>query len=742
MNYFKRHDVASYCRSSVLLFLVSTGIFTQVVYAAERPKICLALSGGGARGAAHIGILKLLEEFRIPVDCIAGTSMGSIVGGLYASGKSASEIEKSLGEMDWEYIFNDDPARQDLPLRRKQDERLYLIDAKPGVTDKGEFKFPTGAIQGQKFALVLRELTFPVSTITDFDKLPIPFRAVATDIGNGSEVVLDKGDLATAMRASMAVPGAFAAVQQDNHLLVDGGLTNNLPIDVVRRMGADIVIAVDISSPYMPADQVTDMFAITAQMTSIMTRTNADRQIASLHHQDILIEPVLGDIGSGDFERTGEAVKIGYQSAVRKTDKLKALSLSETEYKNLIASRANPDFNEPIIDFIRIQSNTNSDDNIIASRLRQQVGKPLDRAILEQDIGAVYGLGFFQVVSYDVIEENGRNGLEVNARAKSWGPNYMQFGLELSNSLQKDDSYNVALSYQRTDINSLGGEIRGGVQFGEEPKIGLEWYQPFDMRSLYFWQAAASYGSYNVGVYDSDGNNVAVYQVNEGALDGSFGREFPRYGDLRAGYRYRIGDGELNTGTPGWDSFNYKTAQVYTRVSVDRLDNLNFPTSGWISVIEYAKSDPSWGSDSKFDQVTARAGTFTTVHGGHVLGLSGVAMTTIEGTAPIQDLYRFGGFLNLSGYTEDSLSGQQAGAISGIYYHHFKVIPLLSWYLGTTVEYGGVWENRNDFGSSPELAGSLFLGANTPLGPVYLGYGYGESDNKTVFFYLGRPLFY
>jgi NTE family protein len=738
ISYIQRH-ILKYSGQAILLYVFFIYALPQVVYAAERPKVCLALSGGGARGAAHIGILKRLEELRIPVDCIAGTSMGSIVGGLYASGKTADEIEKILSKMDWEYIFNDDPARQDLPLRRKQEERLYLIDARPGVNDKGELKFPTGAIQGQKFALVLRELTLPVSTITDFDKLPIPFRAIATDIGDGSEVILAKGDLATAMRASMAVPGAFAAVQQDHHLLVDGGLTNNLPIDVVRSMGADIVIAVDISSPYMPAEQVTDMFSITAQMTSIMTRTNADRQIASLHQQDILIVPALGDIGSGDFERTIEAVNVGYKSAVQINNKLKTLTLSESVYNNILMTRSHPETGEPIIDFIRIKSSANADDGIIAKRINQPVGKPLNREKLEQDIGAVYGLGLFQTVSYDVIEEGGKKGLEIDATAKSWGPNYMQFGLELSSTLQDENSYNLALSYQRTDINSFGGEIRGGIQFGNEPRIGLEWFQPLDLQGLYFWQAGASYGSYDVGVFD-DGNKLATYQVNEAKLDASFGHEIQRYGDLRVGYRYRIGDGELSTGSPGWDSFNYETAQLYTRLSVDRLDNLNFPTSGWSSLVEYAKSDPSWGSDSSFDQLTASASMFTTVYGSHVLGLSGVAMTTIDGVAPIQDLYRFGGFLNLSSYTEDSLSGQQAGVISGIYYHHFKILPFLSWYLGTTVEYGGVWEDKNDFGSGSEFAGSLFLGANTPLGPLYLGYGYGESDNKTVFFYLGRPL--
>jgi NTE family protein len=718
------------------------GFYCPAVAAAERPKICLVLSGGGARGAAHVGVLKQLEEWRIPIDCIAGTSMGSIVGGLYASGKSAYEIEQDLGSMDWEYIFNDDPPRKDLPFRRKQDEQRYLIDAKPGVTDQGKLKFPTGAIQGQKFDLVLRRLTLPVSTITDFDRLPIPFRAVATDIGNGSEVVLARGDLATAMRASMAVPGAFAAVKHDGRLLVDGGLTNNLPVDVVRRMGADIVIAVDISSPYMPAEEVTDMFAITAQMTSIMTRTNADRQIATLHPKDVLIVPALSDIGSGDFDRASEAVKIGYRSATQARSRLKALGLSKPQYEQFLAARRSPSVTPPTIDFIRIKSDANASDDLIASRLHQQLGQPLDREVLEQDIDAVYGLGLFQTVGYDLVEEDGKQGLEVNAQAKSWGPNYLQFGLELSNALEKNDSYNFAVSYQRTDLNTLGGEFRGTLQLGAAPRIGVDWYQPFDMRSLYFWESGAAYGSYNTDIYDDDGNNVAEYHITELGLEAGLGREFPGYGEFRAGYLYRTGDGSLKTGTPGWDSFNYDTAQLYSRLSFDRLDNLNFPSQGWLSVVEYAAADPSWGSDDQFDQLTARGGAFTTLYDDHVIGLSGVAMTTVDGVSPIQDRYRLGGFLNLSGYTEDSISGQQAGVLSAIYYRHFNVMPLLSWYVGTTAEYGGVWNDLSDFGTSPEWAGSLFLGANTPLGPIYLGCGYGEEGNKTVFFYLGKPIFY
>ncbi|WP_255611932.1 patatin-like phospholipase family protein [Marinobacterium arenosum] len=709
----------------------------------EGPRIGLALSGGGARGAAHIGVLRALEEQRIPIDYIAGTSMGSIIGGLYASGMSPDEIERALGSMDWKHIFSDEPPRQERSFRRKRDDDLYLVKAKPGISDEGELKFPTGAIQGQKFDLALRQLTLSVSSETDFDHLRIPFRAVASDLATGTAVVIGSGDLATAMRASMSVPGAFAATEINGRLLVDGGITNNLPIDVVRDMGADIVIAVDISTPYMPAEEVDNLFSITAQLTSIMTRTNADRQIASLTERDILIIPELGDITSGDFESALKAIPRGREAAEAKRDRLAMLALSDSDYQIYQGpQRTASDHQMPVVSFIRIENDSTIDDSMIRDRLNQRIGAPLDRLQLERDIGNIYGLELFQTVHYDLVEENDKVGLVVNARARSWGPNYLQFGMKLSGDFQGDNAYDLGLAYLRTGINPLGGEIRTGLQLGEESSIIGGWYQPLDSLSRFFINTRLGYDARNVNLFSSEDGRLAEFRVQRVLFDVAVGREISVYGEGRLGYRYHTGEVDLITGTPGWPEFSFDTALLYGRLSVDRLDNYNFPEDGWLATLEYASAREAWGSDEDFDQLALRGNRFTTFGKGHVLGIGGLLETTPDGDTPIQDRYRLGGFLNLSGFADNALSGQQAAVVAAIYYRRFELMPFLSWYVGGSLEYGGVWEETDDIGNDSIAAGSLFLGADTPIGPVYLGLGKAEGGHSAAFFYLGRPLFH
>ena len=300
-----------------------------------RPKIGLALSGGGARGAAHVGVLKVLEELRVPVDYIAGTSMGAIVGGLYASGMSPDEIEKALVEMDWDIVLHDGQMRPDRSFRRKLDDRLYLSKLKAGVKD-GKPGIPTALVQGQQFNLVLNRLTVDVAEVNDFDHLPIPFRAVATEIATGNEVVLGRGNLATAIRASVSVPGVFAGVKYDGKLLVDGGISNNLPVSVVRKMGADIVIAIDISTPLLTEEELTSALKIAKQLTALLTRRNTERQIASLTSRDVLIVPPLDKlVTSASFEKAPLAIEIGEKAARKQQNQLRRLSVPGAKYNSL-----------------------------------------------------------------------------------------------------------------------------------------------------------------------------------------------------------------------------------------------------------------------------------------------------------------------------------------------------------------------------------------------------------------------
>ena len=296
---------------------LSIGLLTVLSHlpaSADQPTIGLVLSGGGARGAAHIGVLKYLEANNIPVDIITGTSFGAIVGGLYASGMSAAEIEEAMLGMDWERALTDDVSRADRGLQRKRREDIFSIPGSPGVRE-GELVLPSGAIQGQNVILALQALTAHVASVRDFDQLPIRFRALATDIVNGEAVILKEGELALALRASMGVPAVFSPIEIDGRLLVDGGVTNNLPIDVAKGMGADVVIAVDITSPMLPRDEVSNLLAITDQLTRLLVVNNTSAQRLRLRGDDVLIIPELSSVSAVDFNNPGPAIELGLKAA-------------------------------------------------------------------------------------------------------------------------------------------------------------------------------------------------------------------------------------------------------------------------------------------------------------------------------------------------------------------------------------------------------------------------------------------
>lgn len=365
----------SVCFRCFLLLILSLSVRTDAqTPAGERPSIGLVLSGGGARGAAHIGVIKVLEELRIPIDFIAGTSMGSIIGGLYAAGISPEEMEREILAIDWQDAFRDSPAREDLEYRRKFNDSAFLVRFQLGYRD-GRFRLPKGFSSGQKLELILHRLTLRVNDVEDFDKLPIPFRAITTDMETGELVVLDSGKLYMAMRASMSVPGAFAPVEVQGRQLIDGGLISNLPIDVMQEIGPDIIIAVDISSPYSDPESIDSFLGVTDQVLRIMTRNNTDREILHIGPQDILITPELGDMSAADFAGAGEAVRIGEESARQAAIALQSLSVSETEYAGYLDSQRMGDWDPPLVESIIIENESYVSDEIIERRMKHGEGQ-------------------------------------------------------------------------------------------------------------------------------------------------------------------------------------------------------------------------------------------------------------------------------------------------------------------------------------------------------------------------------
>lgn len=703
----------------------------------SRPKIGLVLGGGGARGSAHVGVLKVLEELHIPIDYIAGNSMGAIVGGLYASGMTPDQIGHELKTINWDDVFNDAPPRPERSFRRKRDDDLYLVKSKLGFNE-GEVNFPLAYIQGQKFDLQLSRLTQQAANIHDFNKLPIPFHAVAADIETGKPVVLQSGELARAIRASMAVPGAFNPVEIDGKLLVDGLVANNVPVNVARDMGADIVIVVDVGSGLYKREQIKGALDVVGQLTNILSERNVELQLATLTPSDILIRPQLGDLGAGDFNRAGEGIDLGEQAARQSLAALQRLSVDLARYQQTMVGRG-VRADAPVIEFVRLDNQSRIGDDTILSRISIKPGQPLDTAQLDAEIGAIFGLDVFESVRYELAREDGKTGLVLHAKEKSWGPNYLQFGLELADNFQGDSAYNLGVIYTRTAINSLNGEVRLGMQVGEEPGAVAEWYQPLDSGSRYFVNTKAALASTRYSVY-ADDEIVSQYDIQQGGIDLAFGRELGTWGEGRIGYRWASGQSELVVGDPFLDNYEFKLGQLYARLYLDKLDNVFFPTSGNKGVLELITAQEGLGSDNNYNQALL---TYTHAFSwGRRNLISGFRFnSTLDDDAPPESLFRAGGFLQLSGYNPNQLSGQQVAMFNVVFNQRVLDSKLLPAFLGGSIEYGNVWQQASDISlEDAQLNGSLFLGADTPIGPLYVGVGFGEGGRMSAFLHLG-PVF-
>lgn len=705
----------------------------------NRPSVGLALSGGGARGAAHVGVLKVLEQLRIPVDCIAGTSMGAIVGGLYAGGMSAAQLEQVIGSVDWDDAFRDDPQREQLSFRRKQDDYDFLADFELGLRG-GTVKLPLGLVQGQKLGLLLQRLNTPVRNVTNFDRLPIPFRAVATDAVSGSAVVLGRGKLTDAQRASMAAPGVFSPVELDGRLLIDGGISNNLPINVARAMGADIVIAVDISFPLLPRAALDSAIALSNQALTILVRREAARQLGLLTPRDIAIVPPLGTYSSADFSSLAEAIDIGYEAALAKSTELAPLAIDPEQHKAWLARRAQTRATPPprirqieLLDDSRISRTT------LANNLRLQPGDVYDPALLEEDIARLYGLNIFEVVDYEVSGE-AEVDIKIKTRQKSWGPNFLNFGMSLADDFERAGRYAVGMRYTRTQVNPLGAEWRIDLQFGSQPRMTTEFYQPISYGSRFFIAPRISFEKFDGEFFDDAGVLLAQYRVSTQDYGIDLGYAINERSELRLGLAYGRGRARRVIGDPLLPQFDVDSGRARLLYRYDSLDDTAFPTSGQRASASFQGLREGLGANTNRERAAVEWLGVTTLRGTHFLAnLS--ASSNLSGSGTIDDLFSLGGLFQLSGYRTGSLSGQHValGTLSGyrgISFNDRLPFPL---YVGASVETGNAWQDTDDVNfDSLRFGGSVFVGLDTPLGPAYLAYGIAEDGNTATYFFLGQ----
>lgn len=703
----------------------------------NRPIVGLVLSGGGARGASHVGVLKVLEELRIPVDIITGTSMGAIGGGLYAYGYSPEEMQQILTQTDWDELFRDRPPRKHLSFRRKADDYNYLIKLEAGFS-QGRFAIPPGLIQGQKLNLMLKSL-MPQAP-ANFDDLPIRFRAVATDIETGDPVEFGDGNLITALRASMSIPGVFAPVESDGRLLIDGGMANNVPVLLARELGADVLIVVDLSGELRSREQLTSPLGILNQTIGFQLQRNSDQQLRELRTGDVLIQPDLTGYSSTDFWRAQQMVDIGAAAARSQAQELSALSVSEAEYTRYQEYRRLKLHASPRIDNIVIKNNSKLADAVIRSHLSIQPGQTLDIARLERDLEQIFGLNIFESVDYDIVKTPQETTLVVETRKKQWGPNYLRFGMNVESDFEGQSAFNLASSYTSTPLNRLGGEWRNEIRIGQDQLVSTEFYQPVEKRLRYFVSTNARYSSTHLSQFQ-DGQQVADYNIAESTIEAVIGRQFGNWGVLQLGVGTGSGKASPRIGDPSSPTTRYDSGYWYTNLTIDQLDSVNFPQNGYITTATWAESEESLGADIEAGYLRLGGLWAGTWNKNTIMFWAGAAGIT-ESDAPLTDTYRLGGLFNLSGYRKSELAGRYVGILRTIYMHELgnsRSVIKMPIYVGGSLEAGNAWNTKEAIQTeSLIIAGTLLLALDTPLGPLYLARGYAEGGRSASYLFLGR----
>ncbi len=708
---------------------------------AQRPRIALALSGGGARGAAHIGVLKVLEELHVPIDCIAGTSMGSIVGGIYASGAGVDELEHVIADTNWNEVFNDRPPRAEIAVRRKLDDVRGFADPEFGVGENG-VTLPKGLVTGVTVENFLRQLTRRAAGTADFSRLPVPFRAVAADIESGDEVVLTHGSLAHALRASMSIPGVMAPVEIDGHLLVDGGIANNLPIELARQMCGDIVIAVNIQTPTLKRDEITSAVSISTQLINLLGKSAVDRQIAAMRADDLLITPDLGGITSSSFERQREAIEIGRQAALAVAEQLRRHSIAPPAYaawQDQRQSRASD--RTRVVDAIRFEGLERTNEAVLRDLLKTRPDEPIKDETLAADMRRLYGRGDFEGIDYHIENSNGVRTLLIEPREKSWGPDYLRFGIGLSSDFTGESSFSLLGSYRQTWLNRLGGEWVNEAQLGRTNGLRTEFYQPLNEAGRFFSSTYALYQNEKHSLFVNE-ERLASYHSNEFRAGQDMGITFGTVASLRAGLLWRNVRLERDTGTPLLPDFSQHAWGARVQFYADQLDRPWFPRSGYMINASATRMYRLSGDGADYSRLEGRADSSWS-HGDHTLTLSLSGGTDLGTHMPWYDQFSLGGPLRLSSYRPGELQGQRFALARAEYYNRAIRLPSVfgtAIYLGASLEAGGVGNliaTREE--SGPRYSGSVFFAADTALGSAYLGIGAGDNGETQLYFVMGVP---
>ncbi|MCY4753881.1 patatin-like phospholipase family protein [Pelomonas aquatica] len=729
-------------RLLLLCLLIAGSALADEPLPPPRPRIGLVLSGGGARGLAHIGVLRVLEELKVPVDLIVGTSMGAVVGGAYASGRSVDELEALVKRANWSAILSDRPARERLSIRRREDDERLPSRIEFGFNLQRGAMLPSGAAANGQLEATLSSLLPALRAEEPLRKLPIPFRAVATDLLSGA--MLDQADtpLFQALRASMAVPGVFAPLRVNGRPLVDGGLVRNLPIDLARALGADVIIAVNVGTPLLEDREITSAVMVANQMLQILTEQNVQRSLRELRPQDIVIDPDLAGMGFMDFSRADEAMATGRRAALAAVGRLQALAAPAAQAALQARRLAPPESALQALPLaaLKIEGTRRLNPEALKAELALQPGDPVGRTELNRAVERLDGTGDLERIELELDDRDGRRSVNFKLTEADWAASKLRFGLELYSNFADANRFSLVAMHVADWLNPWGAELRSIARIGSTRGLDTEFYQPLGPGSRWFASAKLGYEAGSNDVFNQ-GQRALRLSSSLTSAQIELGHRIAGLGDLRFGLgKLRAADEVILPAPPTGGRESRFYGQQYLELHTDTLDSLAFPSRGqWMTArIEWLRPR---GDAQVVNASLLGLGAFRL---GEWAGqLYGEAAHAEHGQAR-----SLGGYLRLSGTPDGSLVGENMALLRVVMARRIGEMPVGlggAVRIGFSLEAGAVGagsglrlSSLQELGKSGwKQAGSGFLSVDTRFGPFFLAVGTTRGGDTAAYLLLG-----
>ena len=705
---------------------------------AARPRIGLVLNGGGALGLAHIGVLQWLEEHHIPVDVVAGTSMGGLVGGVYATGKSPDQVRDLVAGIDWDQMLSDGVPYRDLSVRRKQDAARYPISIvfgwKKGLVTQGGYK------AGQQIQLLLDKIALPYSDLHDFDDLPIPFACVATDLVSGRAHVFRSGSLGLAMRATMSLPGIFSPVRTPDAIYADGGLVDNLPVDVAKQMGADITLAIYLQTAPIKADERFTSVGVLGRSISVMIAAN---ELRSMEQADVLVSVPLQKFTALDYSKSKDLIQQGYDAAQSKATILEKLAVDDAAWKQYLAQRASRTRTLPIPKFVEVKGVPPNDAEQIKQQLTPDLGKPIDPDYLSKQLTTIVGDQRVSNVNYGLATNlSGVPGLAINGSADTFGRNIIRPLIVVNGWDYQNVTLSVGARVTMLDLGRYGAELRNDVLLGSEYEISSEYFRPVTQSRRWFVAPQIFGDNAPLNVYSSQGL-IAEYRNRIAGGRGDFGYLSPRLTEFRVGYEAANQRLYPNIGNPTlYPRVTGRLGDTHARFSLDYLDNPITPMSGYRlqTRTEWWDAKPEAGTEFPLAEVSMIGfRPFTSKSSMYLAASGGSTLWKNPGGLPP---FSLGGSFKLPAFNTNELLTNQYFLFQGGYIRQLgQLTPLAGGkvllFVGGDV--GKAYYLKEDLDVAGD--GAVGLVINTLLGPIVVGTAFGNDGHQKFFFEIGRAYF-